>query len=501
MEMNEVGPGDSSPPASMRQNQNKQSSSVANLDEERLIIDVSSSDEDEWDVEGEEMGDRDDNQNYSERIGNANIEGSMAQVQIDKMNEGHDDEANMDEIEKQGQDLSFVSDSTLEHDTAEDVMNLPPSYVAPSHRPRDLHDILSGDREPTEDEIEAFKERRQKLEAQVKAEITAVRLAREIDGEVSPISPSESLRDAHLRIPSSDSGPGLAKLQEEAGAVKVAPGVVVVDPEQLDHLLSVANDKMKDDKKDIDAKGLDGKAASSPVSPHGNTTSIQEGANQNEGILEAGPSTPHTAANIVLPSSTYSSTTISTFQKHVSFASTPTVSDTPFTSTLNYFKSLKHQASSKFKGQSKGKENSPNKSRRNASLPEEIAELAKEVQSEDDYDLDGYRDIDLAPLDPVLENEGAGDLIMVKSASPVNIQKGDWKKKKMETSAEKIMLDQLTPNKAKTYELDIPGHYGDAFKVQIETNASETDIANYIRQRGTELEAKQDEIEKAVEVS
>jgi hypothetical protein len=82
--------------------------------------------------------------------------------------------------------------------------------------------------------------------------------------------------------------------------------------------------------------------------------------------------------------------------RHLDFTPSSTVPGTPFTKTLNYFK------------QQKGRKNSPSKVRRNASLPEEIAELVRDA---DDEDLDQYRDMDLAPMEPVMESNTAGDLI------------------------------------------------------------------------------------------
>jgi hypothetical protein len=82
--------------------------------------------------------------------------------------------------------------------------------------------------------------------------------------------------------------------------------------------------------------------------------------------------------------------------RHLDFTTNSTIHDTPFTRTLNYFK------------QQKGKENSPSKARRKAALPEEIAEL---VRNAEDEDLDKYRDVDLAPMEPVMECDTAGDLI------------------------------------------------------------------------------------------
>jgi hypothetical protein len=82
--------------------------------------------------------------------------------------------------------------------------------------------------------------------------------------------------------------------------------------------------------------------------------------------------------------------------RHLDFTSKSTILDTPFTEALHYYK------------QHNGKENSPSKSRRKASLPEEIAELIRDAEEDD---LDKYRDIDLAPMEPVMESDTAGDLI------------------------------------------------------------------------------------------
>jgi hypothetical protein len=82
--------------------------------------------------------------------------------------------------------------------------------------------------------------------------------------------------------------------------------------------------------------------------------------------------------------------------RHLDFTTNSTIHETPFTKTLNYFK------------QQKGKENSPSKARRKAALPEEIAELVRDAEEED---LDKYRDVDLAPMEPVMESDTAGDLI------------------------------------------------------------------------------------------
>ncbi|KAF1911644.1 hypothetical protein BDU57DRAFT_552046 [Ampelomyces quisqualis] len=83
--------------------------------------------------------------------------------------------------------------------------------------------------------------------------------------------------------------------------------------------------------------------------------------------------------------------------KHLDFASYASLPDTPFAKTLMYYK------------QHKGKENSPSRNRRNASLPEEIAELARAANEEED--LDKYREMDLAPMEPIMGSNTSGDLI------------------------------------------------------------------------------------------
>ncbi|KAL5113767.1 hypothetical protein ACEQ8H_008341 [Pleosporales sp. CAS-2024a] len=84
---------------------------------------------------------------------------------------------------------------------------------------------------------------------------------------------------------------------------------------------------------------------------------------------------------------------------HLDFTPSSSIPATPFTKTLQFFKNYS------------GKENSPIKNRRNASLPEEIAEVAREARDEEEEDLEQYREMDLAPLEPVMESQNAGDLI------------------------------------------------------------------------------------------
>jgi hypothetical protein len=204
-------------------------------------------------------------------------------------------------------------------------------------------------------------------------------------------------------------------------------------------------------------------------------------------------------------------------KRHVAFASTSLVPDSPFTSTLKYFKQLKD------------KESSPSKSRRNASLPEEIAQLAKEAQHEDGFedigrfdegieDMEQYRDMDLAPLDPVMEDGIAGDLIilgtptkprvetLVEATKRISSVSSAYGSDENQVSQQNVMMEGLRPGLSEEvegvqYELEIPGHYGDLFYATIRTKAPVWDIARFIRESGKLLDAPDEAIEAAVQVN
>ena len=181
---------------------------------------------------------------------------------------------------------------------------------------------------------------------------------------------------------------------------------------------------------------------------------------------------------------------------HIQFSKHETTQETPFVKTMKYFK------------QFKDKENTPSKSRRNASLPEEIAELAKAAQQEDveeDKEMwDKFREMDLAPEDPVMGDGLAGDLIIpatpmkkLECTLPANNQGPTEPLKHKEQStgtAENV--------KTTVYEILIPGNYDDAFALRFGSRSqSLQQIALYIRLRAEELEANIDDIDFVVNVS
>ncbi|KAH7124129.1 hypothetical protein B0J11DRAFT_615619 [Dendryphion nanum] len=226
--------------------------------------------------------------------------------------------------------------------------------------------------------------------------------------------------------------------------------------------------------------------------------------------------------------------------KRVSFTDPSAIPpETPFTGTLKFFKTLKNQ--------SKGVGNekitaycspSPGK-RRKTSLPNEITDVARAAEKADEDEveeseearelskLDKFRDYDIGPLDTVIETDIAGDLIILESSvvqhaslSPSFPSVPDTKDQEeqheqkefraVQTAADPTTWPTLTESstkdsanakanaKALVYDLHIPGHYGEACKLRISTNASEDTIAQYIRKRGEELEAEEDDIDKSV---
>ncbi|KAF2662785.1 hypothetical protein K491DRAFT_709448 [Lophiostoma macrostomum CBS 122681] len=494
-------------------------------------------------------------------------------------------------LEDEGQsilseDVSY--DDSLGHDDARDVMNMPPSYVAPSHRPHDLHNVFAGDRELLEHEVEQLKQRRQQLEAEIDADRKA---------------PEQNSKEV---LPHIGSTPTLRDLQEQAGAVSLTEGVVAIDPDQLDKILANpehnAVSYFAEDSAPltpgataaIDPDQLE-KILSSPESPSPPASPAMSTPAQATSLIPGplvpssspaavpvgqtpraavGPATP-SPMQIALPSSIGSTSPTRTRAnstptrqvlgagaRRVSFTDDPIVSETPFTGALKHFKTYQNATKTK---SIRNKENSPSKSRRNASLPEEIAELAKEIDEgiEDakdtlmlqqrreavtkaeaeadvkavgldfELDLEKYREADLAPLDPVREDKRSGDSSM--AGTPVKSTLNAFKKYEDEQRVQAgllgtaspghndglghdfnnaspkatatttmgntgtVMLGQSTTSVPTKYELSVPDHTGGIAKLKIESNASPQQIGEYIRQKGMELDAREADIDDAVQ--
>jgi hypothetical protein len=132
-------------------------------------------------------------------------------------------------------------------------------------------------------------------------------------------------------------------------------------------------------------------------------------------------------------------------------------------------------------------------------LPEEIAELAKEVNSPDNS-LGKYRDANLAPSDVDTEgnsSDGSSMGTTTDLGSPVM-------RAKQVLAAENDVPGPgpnvpQTKTKLVTYELSIPSYSGEMMKTHIQANASIEVIADFICERGQELHAPVANIAKAVD--
>ncbi|KAF2636661.1 hypothetical protein P280DRAFT_510318 [Massarina eburnea CBS 473.64] len=336
--------------------------------------------------------------------------------------------------------------------------------VSASHRPQDLQSILSGERSVTSEDVKKVSVRRKELEAEIEEE----RLRHKGSvGEGRKVG-----------------GPSLKDLEESGFAVPLAEGVVVVDAEGLDELFGgggvwEGEDGTKEEEKEMEKENEKEKKPNTPpfANPISPTTFIPSTPTPLTPCLRRRAST---SAGLHMPSSAYSPDPKVLAQdqgvrvtdrknRHIHFASPAGVKDSPFKKTLDYFKQYKGD------GKGGGKENSPSKNRRNTSLPQEIAEMVREaglgvdgdgsgdmcthaivsrgfchecgtdvvvanedeveedveVEVEDDADtddLDQYRDLDLAPMDPVIEDGLAGDLIMLATPTPSRVH--EWTNKK-----------------------------------------------------------------------
>ncbi|KAF1996661.1 hypothetical protein P154DRAFT_607738 [Amniculicola lignicola CBS 123094] len=291
------------------------------------------------------------------------------------------------------------------------------SPATATHRPQDLGGILSHHRDVTTEEVDHLQQRRREVEAQLDIE----REEHEHELQLGPEPGPEPERDETSTV-----GASLADLQAHAGAVPLGEGVAVVNIDQLADLLTPDRCPAPEN---------------TPASEPG--TVINRGS-----TLQSGPpNTPtpvakHSPSSQSPPNPLIKAPLVARPNegRKVSFADAPTtVPETPFTRTLNYFKELKVATS-------KNKENSPLKHRRNASLPEEIAALQNEAadffSDGDGEDLDQYREKDLAPLNPVMETQNAGDIIMSSLASPkaVNLEGA---------GGQVTMQDELSPRRIK----------------------------------------------------
>jgi hypothetical protein len=184
-------------------------------------------------------------------------------------------------------------------------------------------------------------------------------------------------------------------------------------------------------------------------------------------------------------------------------ASTAVVIDAPFDKAVGHLKKYKDE------------EKTPTKAPRNASLPEEIAQLVEQA-GEEDHDIEQHRDLDLAPSEPVMQHAVAGDIIM--PATPASSSRDSLFSQNNTYSA--IPVEELSPRISRTpasfhssdcgmgslngghHEVEVPGHFHDTFPViiHVEPNSDAVQVAEWVRPRAEELDARIEAINDVVEV-
>jgi hypothetical protein len=375
-----------------------------------------------------------------------------------------------------------------DHDEGTKLVNSPGPHASP-HRPQDLDSIISHERSLTTEEVCRLQERHHELEK----ELQVLHTEQEQD-----YLDSENL---------DGSGPCLKDLKEHAGAVDVAPGVVVVDPEKLDKLLN--GEKIED-------------RAPIFMPDHAPTPKFEPSScpgSEMDSILSQACSSPERPTNTRLPflcvkrDSTPIPTTLnpptvvaSPRRKHIEFPNGPNPS------TATCFRSHRGKENSPSK-------KSPNKARRNASLPEEIAEWAREAYvseldedekekvmekggAEGEKDPGKHRVEDPAHLDSIVEHEGTEDVHAASTSTSLSTHSNKDEQKIIwpPRSPEPVLLSSTSEAEIRTYKLDIPGHYDSTFPLELKTNASPSRIAELTRQQGDELDASAEDVDKAARV-
>lgn len=138
---------------------------------------------------------------------------------------------------------------------------------------------------------------------------------------------------------------------------------------------------------------------------------------------------------------------------------------------------------------------------------------------------DKYREIDLAPMDPIIDDGSDVDSIMgtpVRKTTDVAENSetddrtravsirpktrdlpGDGKSNEQASAPLGLnakVIEGYANETGPMYLVDIPGHFGDAFHLRFRTRASAELIAVFLRKRGEALDASKDDIDRLVEV-
>ncbi|KAI4613118.1 hypothetical protein J4E83_007529 [Alternaria metachromatica] len=287
----------------------------------------------------------------------------------DEREGGYEDED--DSMDLSDEEDAFGTGRQKDGDTIEDVMNLP-GKTTPPVADQDFSRFYAHDK-PTPDEPSKLQLRRASIEKDLKEQ---------------------------------------CRQQECASAIAATDGVF--DTDALNH--GVSSQALAIDG-NSDLKNLQEDIGMHPVEEEQAATSALDSleAYSDRPRARISPRNVRRASEDALPVSTsfiaFPSPARAVVQtpngRHVDFAPSATTPVAPLTNAPSYFDSRRV------------KDSTPHKSRRSASSPTEIVDLAREARVEEEEaeqrelaNLDQFRDLDLAPIETVMEGGSAGDLIM-----------------------------------------------------------------------------------------
>lgn len=253
-----------------------------------------------------------------------------------------------------------------ESETIEDTMNFPHTTVVPA--PVQDFSSLYPSEESIPDEAQQMKSYRQRIQEKLRNQL----LAQEKESEVAHLS-----EPAELYAPQGSYGDGVNGV-DDSNVLGDLDGAGRQDTRDAEELLQDLCEEIE------------------PPLPSEDTERGASGT-----LLKRSLSSTELTSNL---STTFQAPSC------LSFSTTP-CRKTAYSSRLNQLKT-----------------GSPSKRRRKTSSPDEIAELARAAAIEDTEaeelaaleELEKYREMDLAPLEPIMENKTAGDLIF--HGTPVKVQ-------------------------------------------------------------------------------
>ncbi|KAH4076315.1 hypothetical protein HBI75_121760 [Parastagonospora nodorum] len=291
----------------------------------------------------------------------------------DELEAGYEDEDDSMELSDGDLNGHDAEGSDDDGDTIEDIINTP-GTTAPPARPQHLDGIYQHE-SPTCDDAE-IRVQRAAIEEAVKKE----RVNQEHEEAFDVPYDSDYLDVASIKRQDVSLNLFVDSLFQTAQIAQVQSGLSRIEEDD--------ETEFELDRLNANERRISRRFAPAPISRRASEESLP---------LSSFQATPSSRPTVVATPSGH----------HLAFTPTSTIPTTSFAKTLKDFKKYS------------GKENSPSKSRRNASLPEEIAELAKEANEEED--LEKYREIDLAPMKPIMESKNAGDLITFGTSATSSI--------------------------------------------------------------------------------